>query len=58
MTEKIQLNGGPEKSVTWIWLGNGQLMVECYDCSEPAQKLWLEEHEIDFNIEKESWAER
>ena len=102
MTEKVQLNGGPDKSVTWIWLdpAGGRLKVEYYDFSEPAQKFfgndiawtitvndmdslysslgqnettlikwmehyfksyfgikqWLEEHEIDFSIERESWA--
>ena len=102
MTDKVQLNGGPDKSVTWIWLdpAGGQLKVEYYDFSEPAQRLfgndiawtitvndmdklyatvnqnstslipwmehyfksyfgikqWLEEHEINFSIERESWA--
>lgn len=100
MVEKVQLNGGPDKSVTWIWLENGHLKVEYYDFSEPAQKFfgndiawtitvtdmaslysslnqneatlilwmeqyfksyfgikqWLEEHEIGFRIERESWA--
>lgn len=100
MTEKVQLTGGPDKSVTWIWLETGQLKVEFYDFSEAAQKLfgndiawtitvndmdkflsivnqseatliswiveyfksyfdikqWLEEHEIDFSIERESHA--
>lgn len=100
MAEKVQLNGGPDKSVTWIWLENGHLKVEYYDFSEPAQKFfgndiawtitvtdmasfysslnqneatlilwmeqyfksyfgikqWLEEHEIGFRIERESWA--
>jgi hypothetical protein len=103
MTEKVQLTGGPDKSVTWISLDpetGGQLKVEYYDFSEPAQKFfgndiawtitvndmdklystvnqnetslipwmegyfksyfgikqWLEEHEIDFSIKRESWA--
>lgn len=100
MIKKVQLNGGPDKSVTWIWLESGHLKVEYYDYSEPAQKLfgndiawtitvndmnklystvsqneasliswmegyfksyfgikqWLEEQEIDFSIERESWA--
>ena len=102
MTEKVKLAGGPDKSVTWIWLdpAGGQLKVEYYDFSEPANKFfgndiawtitindmdklystvnqdetslipwmeqyfksyfgikqWLEEHEIDFSIERESWA--
>ena len=101
MSEKVKLSGGPEKTVTWIWLdNNGQLKVEFYDFSETAQtmfgndiaytitvdemdklfsaakqdassvigwiaqsfqsyfvlKHWLEEHEIGFSIERESWA--
>ena len=102
MVEKVKLTGGPDKSVTWIWLdpAGGQLKVEYYDFSEPAQKFfgndiawtitvndmhklystvnrdetslipwmeqyfksyfgikqWLEEHGIDFSIERESWA--
>ena len=40
MAEKVQLNGGPDKSVTWIWLENGHLKVEYYDFSEPAQKFF------------------
>lgn len=101
MVEKVKLAGGPEKTVTWIWLDNdGHLKVEYYDFSEPAQKLlgndiawtitvhemeklfsivnqdaasiipwmeqyfesyfgikqWLEENEIGFSIERESWA--
>ena len=40
MVEKVQLNGGPDKSVTWIWLENGHLKVEYYDFSKPAQKFF------------------
>jgi hypothetical protein len=40
VTKKVQLNGGPDKSTSWIWLENGQLKVEYYDFSEPAQKLF------------------
>ena len=40
MTEKLKLAGGPEKTVTWIWLENGQLKVEYYDFSQPAQKFF------------------
>ncbi len=40
MTEKVQLNGGPSQSVTWIWLEDDRLKVEYYDFSEPAQKLF------------------
>lgn len=100
MTEKTKLAGGPEKTVTWIWLENGQLKVEYYDFSEEAQRMfgndiaytitvtemdrlyssskqdakllipwladnfqnyfaikkWLEEMDIDFHLETESWA--
>src|ERR1051325_629000 len=40
MTEKIKLDGGPDKTVTWIWLEAGHLKVEYYDYSEPAQKFF------------------
>lgn len=40
MTEKIKLVGGPEKTVTWVWLENGQLKVEYYDFSEDAQRMF------------------
>jgi hypothetical protein len=43
MTDKVKLAGGPEKTVTWIWLDletGGQLKVEYYDFSEPAHKLF------------------
>ena len=41
MTEKTKLLGGPDKTVTWIWLNNdGQLNVEYYDFSEAAQRLF------------------
>ena len=43
MTEKTKLSGGPDKTVTWIWLGpetGGQLKVEYYDFSESAQRLF------------------
>jgi hypothetical protein len=43
---RVKLSGGPEKTVTWIWLdNNAQLKVEFYDFSETA-----------CNIERESWA--
>jgi hypothetical protein len=36
MMEKTKLSGGPDKTVTWIWLENpGQLKVEYYDFSLP-----------------------
>jgi hypothetical protein len=38
--KKVKLSGGPDKTVTWIWLGNGRLKVEYYDFSETAQKLF------------------
>ena len=103
MNEKIELSGGPDKTVTWIWLDpetGGQLKVEHYDFSELAQQMfgndiaytitvdgmskllslshqdqaslipwisenfksyfdikhWLEEKEIGFPVEIESWA--
>lgn len=40
MSEKIKLTGGPEKTVTWIWLENGQLKVEFYDFSETAHRMF------------------
>lgn len=40
MTDKIKLNGGPEKTVTWIWLEDGQLKVEYYDFSALAEKMF------------------
>ena len=40
MPEKVKLSGGPEKTVTWIWLENRQLKVEYYDFSEPAQRFF------------------
>lgn len=41
--KKVKLSGGPDKTVTWIWLDpetGGQLKVEYYDFSESAQKLF------------------
>ncbi|KXK15994.1 MAG: hypothetical protein UZ14_CFX002000170 [Chloroflexi bacterium OLB14] len=40
MTAKIKLNGGLNKTVTWIWLDNNQLKVEYYDFSEDAQNTF------------------
>ena len=40
MVEKIKLTGGLEKTVTWVWLENAQLMVEYYDFSEDAQRMF------------------
>ena len=100
---RVKLSGGPEKTVTWIWLDletGGQLKIEFYDFSELAQRMfgndiaytitvsemtkllefsrqdkeslikwmsekfqsyfdikhWLEENEIGFSVEIESWA--
>ena len=40
--QKVKLSGGPDKSVTWIWLdpADGHLKVEYYDFSEDAQRLF------------------
>jgi hypothetical protein len=38
--QKVQLNGGPDKTVTWIWLKADHLRVEYYDFSEDAQRLF------------------
>ncbi|SRR6266508_2299728 len=38
--KKVKLSGGPDKTVTWIWLENRQLKVEYYDFSKSAQKLF------------------
>jgi hypothetical protein len=39
--QKVKLSGGPEKTVTWIWLdNNGQVKVEYYDFGESAQRLF------------------
>ena len=40
MTEKTKLTGGPEKTVTWIWLEDDRLKVEYYDFSEDAQRIF------------------
>ena len=40
---RTKLSGGPEKTVTWIWLKletGGQLKVEFYDFSELAQRMF------------------
>ncbi|HJS17927.1 MAG TPA: hypothetical protein VJ785_04220 [Anaerolineales bacterium] len=39
-SNKVKLSGGPDKSATWIWLENGQLKIEYYDYSEPAQRFF------------------
>ena len=40
--QKVRLSGGPDKTVTWIWLdpAGGWLKVEYYDFSEDAQRLF------------------
>ena len=38
--EKTKLSGGPEQSVTWVWMEAGRLKVEYYDYSELAQKFF------------------
>jgi hypothetical protein len=38
--KKVKLSGGPDKTVTWIWLAGGQLKVEYYDFGESAQRLF------------------
>ncbi len=40
MTEKIKLNGGLDKTVTWIWVEDDKLKVEYYDFSEEAQRTF------------------
>jgi|SRR5215211_3427726 len=42
MTAKVKLVGGLDKTVTWIWLdpAGGQLKIEYYKFSEPAQKFF------------------
>ena len=40
---KVKLAGGPDKTVTWIWLDpetGSQLKVEYYDFSQDAHKLF------------------
>jgi hypothetical protein len=40
MTNKTKLSGGPEKTITWIYLEDGQLKVEYYDFSPDAQDMF------------------
>jgi hypothetical protein len=40
MTDKAKLTGGPEKTITWIWLEDDQLKVEYYDFSQEAQNAF------------------
>lgn len=37
---RLKLNGGPEKTATWIGLQDDQLKVEFYDFSETAQEMF------------------
>ena len=39
-TTKVKLSGGPEQTVTWIWLEKGQLKGEFYDFGELAQRMF------------------
>ena len=51
MADKVKLSGGPEKTVTWIWLDpqtGGQLKVEFYDFSELAQSMFG--NDIAYNL--------
>jgi hypothetical protein len=38
MSERSELSGGLDKTVTWIWIEDGRLKVEHYDFSEAAQE--------------------
>jgi hypothetical protein len=38
--KKVKLSGGPEKTVTWIWIEAGHLKVEYYDFSEDAHRFF------------------
>jgi hypothetical protein len=43
MADKVKLQGGPEKTVTWIWLDpetGGRLNVEFCDFSELAKSMF------------------
>lgn len=40
MVKRTQLAGGPDKTVTWIWLENGYLKAEYYDFSESTQQFF------------------
>jgi hypothetical protein len=40
VAEKIKLTGGPDKTVTWIWLEDSWLKVEFYDFSETAKQMF------------------
>jgi hypothetical protein len=37
---RVKLTGGPEKTVTWIWLEDHRLKIEFYDFSELAQRMF------------------
>ena len=39
-TSKVKLSGGPDKTVTWIWLDGSHLRIEFYDFSELAQRMF------------------
>lgn len=38
--KKIKLSGGPDKTVTWIWIEGEQLKIEYYDFSEDAHRFF------------------
>jgi hypothetical protein len=38
--KKIKLSGGPDKTVTWIWIEGGQLKIEYYDFSQDAHRFF------------------
>jgi hypothetical protein len=40
MTQKVKLTGGPDETITWIWLEAGRLKIEYYDFSEPAHRFF------------------
>jgi hypothetical protein len=51
--DKLKLSGGPEKTVTWIWLDSeegSQLKVEYYDFSELAQRMFGNDIAYTFTV--------
>lgn len=40
MTEKVRLAGGPERTVAWVWLKDGQLRIEYFDFSDSAHTFF------------------
>jgi len=39
-TDRVKLSGGLDKTVTWVWLENDYLLVEYYDFSDSAQRMF------------------